>query len=149
MYSLELLSTLERFEHPKKTLFVLENPLCVLPPNPMCTLPQSNFFVKAKVHVTDDINILYFEPFGGQIVYQPMKSSLHLGQYFCVTGFQTTRLYTCVLSQLKTNRKLCESIATELVPSERILKKQIYINSSTSFLTEESMVEMNDSPVKN
>lgn len=86
---------------------MLDTPIYALPSNPVCTLPASDFFVKSRLQVTKDFNIFYFEPFGGKIVYEPIRSSLYIGQYFCVTDFGMTRLYTCVLSQLKTNRRLC------------------------------------------
>lgn len=135
MFSPELLPGLERFEHPKKTLFVLDSPLYVLPSNPLCTLPESDFYLKSKIQITEDTKLLYFEPFGGRIKFQPLRSSVHLGQYYTMTGFGMTRLYTCVLSQLRSNRRLCDRLVEELIRQEEVLKNQFELNPN-SMLTE-------------
>jgi len=40
----------------------------------------------------------------------------HIGQYFAVSAFGKTRLYSLILSMVKSNRNICDSIVAATIP---------------------------------
>lgn len=116
LFSLEVNPKLHAFEHPKKSFLLLDEPMFELPQNPLCLLPVSEFTVRTIARITKDTCLLYWRPLTGEVKFQIVDNSKHLGQYFVVTGFGKTRLYTCVHSQTKANRMSCNQIVKMMTP---------------------------------
>lgn len=85
-------------------MLVVDEPLAALPPNPICILNDRVFAVSSFIKIVEDVNIFYFSPRFGSILYREPTNMRHIGQYFVVRAFGHTRLYTCLLSQRSDKR---------------------------------------------
>lgn len=124
MSNLEMHPELPAIEHPKTALGILGSPVGLIPPNPVVELPRENFHATSQRIITNNLSLFYFECDSDHVNIKDIVNLRHLGQYFAISAFGKTRLYSVVLSQTKSNRNLCDHIVTSLIPAERQLKNQ-------------------------
>ena len=77
----------------------------ILPKNPTVQLSTEKFTVARRMDVSSRVGLFYMEPCRDEeIIYREAKNLRHIGQYFKVSGFGFTRLYSCVISLTDENR---------------------------------------------
>lgn len=111
-------------EHPRNVLTMLGAPVGIIPENTNIELPREGFHIVSQRAITPNLSLLYFDSVQDKVNFKEIKDLRHIGQYFAMTAFGKTRLYSLVLSMTKANRNLCESIVSATVPVERRLKNQ-------------------------
>lgn len=58
------------FNHPKQSMQIVGPPIAALPPNPICTLNDRLFTITSLVNIAPEVNIFYFSPMVGSILYR-------------------------------------------------------------------------------
>lgn len=99
MYGVEEYPQLGRLFHPENSFDMLERPLMMLPKNPTVQLGSDKFIIHRKTFISPTVALFEFTPARGEeIIIRENGDLKHLGQYFKVTGYGYTRLYTCVIA---------------------------------------------------
>lgn len=134
MYGVEEYPKLGRFFHPENSFDMLEKPLMMLPKNPIVQLGSDKFIIHRKSWISPTVALFEFVPARGEeIIYREGGDLKHLGQYFKVTGYGFTRLYTCVIALTEESKsKNLEMLArlgiTPLVYKAKNPEKTIDLN---------------------
>lgn len=122
MSNLEMYPQLPAIEHPKNVLTMLGSPVGAIPENTSIEVPHDSYHVVSQRAISPNLSLFYLDPSQDKVNFKNIKDLRHIGQYFAVSAFGKTRLYSLIVSMTKPNRNLCDSIVAASVPVERRLR---------------------------